>query len=576
MEASESLPGAYSRDVLEEELRKGFRRQQQRINKERQVEQLSLAKGLGEGALASLKEGAYCPHKVLPPLKADEKRLFERKDLTKWRQRIYKEREGSPMSPLSSAGQPSVKQQPVELPEHHAATDGSADNSLGTSLSSTSPSLKALKENSSEDVRNFLQQLRSTSRATTSLRDARAEVEENIQLVEAALLKQSAPLSFEELLDEASRLLAAMERGELTEDVAVSLSAQVEKEKDENTPENLPDVSGAPLSVSGPRANILHGALEVDAYTRQCFLPRASKVIAFAHTAEWMLQYTVVYLRTTAAANVDEACARLNLLSRCVRLLGDLENFSSVLLSLETKCEEYAGFVALKDTAEHHLGALLDEVEDTLDAILRAPFPSRRARLLHVEGGMRKKLQRALLFLNEIDYSWTPHVRFHWAWKMQLLSMSFHRIHGPISRKYMQCSMGFIDGSLYERVADTRITGRYMGSSPLQPKVLRAQQVEYEKITEGLSLPQIGMSVKGLASLVIGEQLCMGARYILHQSTKDFDHIWGFHMDEVSDAPTAKELSEKVAMMMEHAKQQYTSSKGSRKLQPSLTFITQS
>ncbi|KAG5493290.1 hypothetical protein GH5_02032 [Leishmania sp. Ghana 2012 LV757] len=576
MKATETPLPAYSRDQLENDLRDGFRKQQQRINKERQVEHLVLAKGLGEGALSSLKEGCYYPHKALPPLKPEEKKLFERKDLMKWCQRANIDLEGSLVSSSSSLGKGSVEEQPAELQEHQSITDNGVKDSLGTSLSSTSPSLRALKEYSSEDVRDFLEQLRSTSRAAASLRDARAEVEENIQMVEAALLKQSAPLSFEELLDVTSRLLAAMERGELAEDVVVEHGASSTAEHGEDMPTNHPGLPDAPSAVGTPRARILHGALEVEAYTREHLLPKAFHVIAIAHTAEWMLQYTMVYLRTTAAVNTDEAFTRLNLLARCVRLLGDLENFSSVLLSLETKCEEYAGFVALRDKAEYHLDTLLGEVEGTLDTILSAPFPSRRSRLLLMEGGIRKKLQRALLFLNEIDYSWTPHVRFHWKWKMKLLSASFHRIHGPISRKYMHCSMGFIDGSLYEQVADTRITGRYMGASPIQPKVLRARQVEYEKITEGLSFQQIGMSVKGLASLVVGEQLCMGARFILHQSTKDFDSVWGFHMDEVSDAPTAKELSDTVAVMLQQAKQQYTKLSNNTKMKPSLTFITQS
>ncbi|CAG9582193.1 conserved hypothetical protein [Leishmania major strain Friedlin] len=574
--ASESHPPGYSRDALETELREGFRKQQQQVNKNRQVEQMALAKGLGESATTSLKDGFYIPHKVLPPLKPEEKKLFERIDIMKWCGRAGRKLEDSAVAPPPTLGEVPAEHQPMQVQEHQASTEADAEDALSTSVSSTASSLAALKDNSSEDVRHLLHQLRSTSRATSSLRDARAEVDDNIQAVEEALLRQSSPLSFEDLLDTAARLLAAMERGELTEDVVVPRGADVSTEKDEGSPGSPADSAEAPLSASGSTTRVLHGAVEVETYTRKHLLPRAYQVVAIAHTAEWILQYTMAYLRTTVAVNQDEAFTRLTLLARCVRLLGDIENFSSILLSLETKCEEYAGFAALKDTAEKHLGTLLDDVETSLDAILSAPFPSRRSRLLLLEGGIQKKLQRALLFLNEIDYSWTPHVRFHWAWKVQLLSASFHRIHGLISRKHMQCSMGFVDDSLYERVADTRITGRYMGASPVQPKVLRAQQVEYEKITEGLTFQQIGMSIKGVASLLIGEQLCMGARYILCQSTKQFDPVWGFHMDEISTAPTQEELSAMAAKIAVHAKEQLTARPTiARKEHSSSTFLTQ-
>ncbi|KAK7196274.1 hypothetical protein NESM_000563200 [Novymonas esmeraldas] len=584
---AENVP-AYTRDALEKELRDGFRKQQQRVNKDRQVEQLALAKGLGGPAVASLKDGFYSPRKVLPPLKPEEKKLFERMDFKNWRRGTDRKLEDAAevrqpaldaCTPESASSTPTTTTAVVV-----GAGGGRSGDALNTSVSSTTSSLAALKGNCAEDVRDFLHQLRSTTRATASVHDARAEVEDNIQIVEAALSQQCAPLSFSELLDTTSRVLSAMERGELAEDVVVPCGADVPQPPAEDGPDVLPAAASAgglaPEAAPDPpptidTTRVLHGAVEVEAYTRAHLLPRAYRAVAIAHTAEWMLQYTMAYLRTTAAANQDEALTRLQLLARCVRLLGDMENFSSVLLTLEAKCEEYAGFVALREMAENHIGTLLSEVESSLDAVLGVPFPSRRARLLLIERGIQKKLQRALLFLNEIDYSWTPHVHFHWSWKLELLSTSFRRIHGPIAEKYMRCSMGFVDDSLYEQVADTRITGRYMGATPVQPKVSRAQQVEYERVTEGLTLQQLGMSVKGLASLVVGEQVCMSARYILRQSTKEFNAVWGFRMDEVSAAPTEAQLSETVAKMAARAKQKYMARAGAEKMQPSLTFLTE-
>ncbi|KAG5494047.1 hypothetical protein JKF63_01881 [Porcisia hertigi] len=567
-------PPAYSRDALEKELRDGFRKQQQQVSKDRKVEQLALAKGLGELAVTSLKDGHYTPHRVLPPLKPDEKKLFERINFRNWLQRVDENAEkAAPVAPPVAledfAGElTQIKGDPT-------SPKSDTEDSVSVSICSTTPSLAALKGNCADDVREFLHQLRSTSRVTASIHDARSEMEDNIQTVEAALFRQCAPLSFEQLLDTASRVLAAMERGDLTEDVVVPREMAVNGGDDEAVPNSADSTEGR-SSLNRPPTRVLHGAVEVEAYTRECLLPKAYKTLAIAHTSEWMLQYTMAYLRTTPAVNTDEALTRLNLLARCVRLLGDMENFSSILLSLETKCEEYAGFVALREAAESHISTLLNELESSLDAVLSAPFPSRRARLLLVERGIQKNLQRAMLFLNEIDYSWTPHVRFHWVWKVQLLTSSFHRIHGSISQKYMKCSMGFVDGALQDQVADTRITGRYLGASPNQPKVPRVQQVEYERITEGFTLPQIGMSVKGLASLIVGEQLCMGARYLLRQSTKEFDPIWKFHMDEVCHIPTEEDISREVEKMSALAKRRFVAKQNEEKKPGTLTFITES
>lgn len=622
---SDTTSTTYSRDALNKDLMEGFRRQQ-KAARDRQVEHLALAKGLGELAVASLKDGLYNPRKALPPLKPEEKKMFERMDFKDWRTGRQVGRDDTEAATTIHKNDNSKRGEARPLALSTAALEGSATLTTGELFSSagaagtaagddatgasglgrmraasfasvSSTSSDELRENCPGAVKTFLKHLRATHRATVTLRDGRAEVEENICMVEAALSHQCYPLSFATLLDAIARALEAMERGDLSENLTVPDCQEVEEDTDaqlnkESSRAPQPSTSAATTaatpSVNSESADpshvsatpevktvVLRGAVEVEAYTRQFLLPKAYKAIAIAHSAEWMLQYTMAYLRTTEATDAEEANMRLVLLGRCVRLLGDTENFSSVLLSIEAKSEEYAGFAALKETAETHLNTLLDEVEGSLDAILAIPFPARRGRLLLVERGMQKKLQRALLFLNEIDYSWTPTAHFHWAWKVQFLSSTFQRIHGHIAHKYMRCSMGFIDDALYDQVADTRITGRYMGASPIQPKVARARQVEYEKVTEGLTLQQIGMSVKGVASLVVGEQICMGARYVVRQSTKDYDAAWGFHMDEVSTAPTEDDLQKKVAKLAAKAKRQFAGRPAKERAQPSTTFLTQ-
>jgi hypothetical protein len=604
-----SATTTYSRDALNRDLMEGFR-QQQKAARDRQVERLALAKGLGEPAVASLKEGLYNPRKVLPPLRPEEKKLFERMDLKDWRtSRQVSCGQDTEEKKAPPSATPRTSTQQYRGKEGGTAACGDAKDAAAPAVVVRSPSAASTSSTSSDDlkencpgaVKTFLKQLRATNRATITLYDGQAEVEENINMVEAALSHQCSPLSFATLLDALSHALEAMERGYLTEDLCVPVCQDIASEREGEVRAFLqsavaaapsataldaasPPSSSSPSPSAGPSPDagppgattvVLHGAMEVEAYTRQFLLPKAYKAIAIAHAAEWMLQYTMAYLRTVEAVDMEEAQVRLVLLGRCVRLLGEMEGFSSVLLSLEAKSQEYAGFLALKETAETHLSTLLGEVESSLDAILGSPFPSRRSRLLLVEREMQKKLQRALLLLNEIDYSWTPTAHFHWAWKAQFLSMTFQRIHGAIAHKYMRCSMGFIDDALYDQVSDTRITGRYMGASPIQPKVARARQVEYEKVTEGLTLQQISMSVKGVASLVVGEQVCMGARYIVRQCTPEFDAAWGFHMDEVSVAPTEVDLQKKVAKVAAKARRQFSALPTKAKAQPSTTFLTQ-
>ncbi|KPI83127.1 hypothetical protein ABL78_7848 [Leptomonas seymouri] len=589
----------YSREALDKNLLEDFRRQQKAV-RDRQVEHLTLAKGLGALAVNSLKEGVYNPRKALPPLKPEEKRMFERMDFKDWRTArqldlAKEEQEDQGREPAASSAAMSADEgSGLEDSEEETMKEAAGRAAMLSPSLSSSAFSDELNGNCPGAVKTFLKHLRSSNRATISVRECRAEVEENISMVEEALSRQCSPLSFATLRDAVSRALEVIERGYLDEDLCVPDCRETDDREGEEVGEAAHDQSGshhvatpsAPtassLAGSSPRTAtpkvnmiVLHGAVEVEAYTREFLLPKAYKAIAIAHSAEWMLQYTMAFLRTAEAADKDEAEMRLVQLGCCVRLLGDTESFSSVLLSLEAKSEEYAGFTALRNTAEAHLGSLLEKVESSLDAVLSLPFPARRSRLLLIERGMQKNLQRALLFLNEIDYSWTPTAHFHWSWKMQFLSSTFQRIHGSIARKYMRCSMGFIDDALFDQVADTRITGRYMGASPIQPKVMRARQVEYEKVTEALTLQQIGMSVKRVASLVVGEQVCMGARYIVRQSTKEYDAAWGFHMDEISNAPTEEDLQKKVASLGEKAKLRFAGNPKRGKTQPTTTFLTQ-
>lgn len=567
---------AYNPAVLEDKLREGFRKRRflSKHAKDRQVDQMVMGKGLGTTAVESLKEGLYVPRKVLPPLDPKERQLFDRDILFSKIHDIAPTVEASAATKLhqsSKEGEPHETQEAVS----DAAAVFASSTGGPPSLLSANSSSSYLGEVCFGGTYAFLHQLRSSHRVSNNISDARSDIDDNVTMTEASLSKLSAPLTFNEIISTASHLLLAMERGKLTEEVQVQWSRLPSDSNVDNSSfamEYDGEITTPPLKDDLTTVT-LQGAEEVEQFVRKSLLPKAYEVIATAHSAEWVLQYTVAFLRATPATNDYEAQMRLKLLSRCIRLLGNMETLSSILLSLEAKCEEYSGFTALSDTAEFHLGSLLTDIERTLDAVLVCPFPSRRGRLFLVENSMKKKLQRALLFLNEIDYSWSPNVEFHWKWKMKFLSDAFYRIHRNITLKYMTCSIGFIHESLYERVVDSRISGRPTGSAPTQPRVLVAQQIEYDRVIEKLSLQQVGMTYKGMASIIVGWQLCMAARYILRQSTSDFDPQWRFPMNEVSTVLSEKDVERTIAKMTSRAKRIAVGK--TEKHVPSTTFLTQ-
>ncbi|EPY19630.1 hypothetical protein STCU_09358 [Strigomonas culicis] len=319
---------------------------------------------------------------------------------------------------------------------------------------------------------------------------------------------------------------------------------------------------------------LLEGAEEVLAFVRNNVFPVAYQVLTVTHAAQWVIHYTVAFLRTMIAQNEKEARVRVDLLARCVRLLGGTESFSALLLSLESKTEEYDSFWILRETAELHLTSLLDDIERGLTAVLACRFPLRRARLFMMERGVRVKLQRALLFINEMDYNWSPNVAFHAEWKQIFLSGIFKRIHTVVEPLFAFCSLGFIDSCLYDSVTDGRLFSQRApsGKSPTFP---RARSLAYDCTIERLSFLQIGMGVKGVASLVVGLQLCMGARYVLKQCSPAYDEQWGFHMDEDVEGTTADDAIKAVDYLTKSVKQKALPHTSSARAPRSTVFLTQ-
>lgn len=570
--ASAAVAPCSSKQELEKQLKEQFR-QKQRSTRIKQVQNASLGRGLGSPATETLEDGYYNPQKVLVPLDEKERRLWNVIELNKLPKATL-DGGNAALDDLPSAetllrAKKDANEAPLLLTDERGELEsGSRLGSIGGDstayrLSQSSASqtrgnepaavaaAAAAKEQEQEQeepntdeeegVATDMSKYRQTHRPVSTFLEARMEVEENINTSEKGLDALCAPFTFAEVLSTLSVALEVVEKGDVEEDTTLAMCVREEPSYDA-----VERRAQRERERANPR--VLHGAVQVMEFIRSEVFHIADELIASAHTAQWVLRYTITFLHTIATQSEEEAGIRVGLLARCVRILGGIEMFSSLYLSLVSRSEEYEAFEALQQSAEEHITGLLDDVERTLSAVLAMPFPTRRNKLQSVENGIRKKLQRALLFLNEIDYSWTPNVRFHVLWKQRFLSGAFERIHGHIAPRFAYCTLGFIDQSLYDKVVDSRITGRFTGINPQQaPKVLVTRQVEYERVTENLTFQQIGMLVKEYASLVVGHQLCMGARYALRKATPNFNDDWGFFMDEIDEKGAAAAAAAKEA-----------------------------
>lgn len=534
---SDSMDSAARRAELEKQMREAFR-ERQRQTKARQVEHVVLGKGLGARAETTLADGVYQPRMVLQPITEAQKELWQTIDLGKIQHSSEQLGNGADEEDEDSAG-PS---DPVRCKTHR-------------------------------EEEPLLERFRSTYSAVNAILQVRAEVSANITMAEEELDSVCAPFVFAELLESLSIALEVLEDGHPTMRVALPVLC-----REEPSPDPALRAEQRRREVADPL--VVDGAEALLPYLREQLMPLAYELVHVTHTAQWVVQYSVAFLRSLSATNTDEAQVRLELLARCVRLVGKTEKFSSVVLLIEAKMEEYDAFHTLRDSAEQHIGALLDGVEKTLRAVHELQFPLRRARLRLVERGIKQKLQRTMLFLNEIDYHWTPNVRLHAAWKSEFLSGALRRIHCVISPLFSLALMGFVDEAVYKLVTDSRVTGKLHGAAPIQPQVPAAYQIEYERVTEGLTLQQVGMQVRGYASIVVGAQVCMGARYVLRQCTQKFNKDWGFEMNEKAEAPTKAEVNNFMADIQAKARSRVQVGRARAADRPPLspsdtTFLTQ-
>ncbi|CCW66478.1 unnamed protein product [Phytomonas sp. Hart1] len=498
---------------------------QQKMKRDRQLHSLVLGKGLGEVANKMIFKGFYKPQMV-----------FEDKDSNK-------------QLDNNSIGLTNLQSIFTEISPRKVY-----ENALGRAFSQSVNSASGLRPLDSHRFSNTYtsthfetlvstpRRKESVPRSITKFEETCAEIRDTIDNLESDLDVLCVPhLSFNVLLDILSRALELVEHGDLKEEFILS------------GPEFNIESTRIEVSPEGEATIRLVGAEEVMNYVLKNMIDTAFELVPVTHTAQWVLQFTITFLRSLTAVTEEDAYLRLGLLARCVRLLGSTEHFSATLLTFVFMIEEYDAFYQLTDSAESNIEALFSEVDSILNSVLMESFPFRRSKLQKVDRIIKSKLQRVITFINELDTSWRPTIYFHTLWKDTFLSKCFFRIHNVISQRYVFCSHGFVDEVLYSKIYDSRVTGRVLGTMPSQPQIVLARRVEYERVIEGLTYQQIGISVKRHSSLVVGYQICMSARFILRQATPLYDKAWGFKMDETSK-DTDEDMDKMISKIVARAK----------------------
>lgn len=281
------------------------------------------------------------------------------------------------------------------------------------------------------------------------------------------------------------------------------------------------------LSIQPPGEAPLVGAEQVMMYVKTNIFERAQEIGSSINAAEWVLRYTIAFVNAQVAVDEADALAREDILSECVQLLSDFKMITTTVLSLGSKSRHYEEFAQLREWTEAQADALITPIEDRFDVILRrCPFPDQRALLKRHYKNLEHMTVNAVKFLCGFDCQWSSTIPYHAEWKSDFLNRSFLRLHGDIATSWMAASLGFVDPIL------TLLVKSDHGQNPheFRKRISMAAKVEYMVAVEGISFYNVAITCKGVASTVVGLQLCMGSRYLLDETTNEHDEKWGFSM----------------------------------------------
>lgn len=275
----------------------------------------------------------------------------------------------------------------------------------------------------------------------------------------------------------------------------------------------------------------LVGAEQVMVYVKTNIFERAQEIGSSVYAAEWVLRYIVSFVNAQVAIDEADALAREEIISECVQLVADLKTLTTSVLSLGSKSRHYEEFAQLREWTESQADALITPLENKFEFILRqCPFPEQRSLLKRHFKRLEHMTVNAVKFLCGFDSQWSSTIPFHAAWKEDFLNRSFLRLHGTVATSWMASSLGFVDPILTMLVkAESQNPREY------RKRISMAAKVEYMVAVEGADFYSVALSCKGVASSVVGLQLCMGSRYLLDETSREFDDKWGFEMCEALD-----------------------------------------
>ncbi|KAH9577270.1 hypothetical protein LSM04_001577 [Trypanosoma melophagium] len=469
----------YNREEAKAGMNNAFRlHQRQRRGQDRYLKDLLLGTGLGVAAEKSVQEGIYEPQAALNTCT------------------------NVPIAEEAEIIESTTKTIVPDSKKNEGVTSGKK------------PSVAADMEHLDVSPVNFMKEFTKTEVKVQSLKEVEQQLEENLAVAEKSIANLCSPFTFDVVLESLSTALSIVEEG----DARIQVKLSMQEEDDLN----------------------LEGAEAVMDFVQDRITPIALSLVTTLHATEWMLQYTMTFINSLVTKDEEEAYLQLELLARCVRWLAKIDQFVTFSTAIELKWDVYKAFSQLRDSAEEHIGSVLDSIEDDIASVLLASFPKRRQVLILLEEGIRERLQQVLTFLNDIESNWLPDVQLQREWKEEFLTRMLQRIHIVIAPGFLSASLGFIDESLYKLVPDDAAVGRSLHGANRRheqpPMVSTATLVETRRVVEGLSFQQIAVAVKGSASRVVGLQLCMAARFVLRQCDAEYDTRWGFSMSNSPDA----------------------------------------
>lgn len=342
----------------------------------------------------------------------------------------------------------------------------------------------------------------------TRVTDYQQEIAITLAKVSVQLSSCVLPLSFYDYLSTAVQCLNLLAGG-----------------NSEDTPIRLPTMFAQEPTLIGAKDLLL--------YVKNILFHKANLLGVPLYAAEWVCRYTIAFVNSREALDESDALAREEIVAECTQMLADFNQFIVTILTISSKVEMYDEFYKTKAWVTAEAEKLLVALEGKLDTILKQPFDVQRAILQQNKVPLQAQVFQCLNFLVTFDEQWSSTVTLHEMWKQQFLDECYDRLHGNVAQAWMTASLGYIDPILHTQMKD-ELTQNH---KEFRKRISMATKVERCVAQEEFSPTQVSDMVKGIPSAVLGVQLCMGARFLLEETTAEHDEKWGFSMCDSAKHP---------------------------------------